>query len=327
MAKKKTPIKPDSIEQFMIDDMQDAMMRLMMGGITPEIYAQFYSTVNTMSDGLLDAFASGDPDQLKNLVDDGEEMLDDFDDNMMPPFRAPSKPRKPLPDADQKTIRLKIQLSGVKKPPMWREIEMPADSTFERLHEAIQIVTGLEDCHLWQFQDRPYDHGFAISYPYGEGPDGMGIEDCTDNAATTQLTAFLKKPSDRLSYVYDFGDDWIFDVTVKAILHRKTDRVTCTGWKSDLQPMEDMGGVYSYLCMRDAISPDDPHKIIVSDDLAEKLYIDDTDEFSDYVSSCFFDLEIAISKESDLRTDGNGCRAGGRRCRQPGVRSAPKPQA
>ena len=88
-------------------------------------------------------------------------MLDSDGDNEDPGFglfghgmgrkRTPFTTYTPIADAAEKTLVLKIQMKGVTKPPMWREVEIPANYNFEELHEVIQIVTGLENCHLWQF--------------------------------------------------------------------------------------------------------------------------------------------------------------------------------
>lgn len=47
-----------------------------------------------------------------------------------------------------KIITFKIQLAGTD---IWREFEIEAYSTLEKIHEVIQIIMGWQNCHLYQF--------------------------------------------------------------------------------------------------------------------------------------------------------------------------------
>lgn len=156
-----------------------------------------------------------------------------------------------------KTLILKIQMKGITKPPMWREISIPADFTFYQLHQAIQIVTGLTDSHLWQFNRESYMQGVQIGLEMDHNdPYGYGLDYITDDAKTTPLYKYLSEKGDKLEYVYDFGDDWIFTVKVQDVSDDSTSKVVCLKWKSDLNPMEDCGGPYTYAVFRDMITED-----------------------------------------------------------------------
>ena len=220
-------------------------------GVTPEEYSELYEIIS----------------KVMSIVDDIEEAWDDSDekdDFSMPlgmhGLRRDSVPFKtyvPMADAEEKTLVLKIQMKDVVKPPMWREVEVPADYDFLDLHEVIQTVVGLEDDHLWQFNRSAYDDSLQIGIPMDEkDPYSYGLDYITDNAETTPLTKYLAQKGDELEYVYDFGDDWIFTVKVQKVLDKKTDTARCIKWKSDLNAIEDFGGRYAYIDLRELISDD-----------------------------------------------------------------------
>ena len=211
-------------------------------GVTVEEYARFMETVQKL--GSIGAAV----EYFQDLAD--EEIYSGA------PEPDARKPRfglapKPLADAGSKTLRLKIKMQDVTKPPMWREAMVPAEFNFSQLHYVIQAVTGLHEEHLWQFQRKAYDQGVQIGIPMEDTESGFGIEDCTHKSDETPVTAFLCKKGDKFTYVYDFGDDWIFDISVEDVLDRQGEVAECTKWKSDLQPMENTGGIYAYCQLRE----------------------------------------------------------------------------
>lgn len=111
--------------------------------------------------------------------------------------------------ADAKMLRLKIKMRGVVKPPMWREVLVPADFNFSQLHYVIQAVAGLLDGHLWQFQYRPYGNELAIGIPQAKSESGFGLDSCTHDADETPVTAFLAPKGDKVVYVYDLRKTWL----------------------------------------------------------------------------------------------------------------------
>ncbi len=215
------------------------MFELAMMGVTPEDYAHFYQIFD-MAGQVAESMYPAD--------DMSDEDLPWNDDLYREPVTADKY--EPLADASAHTLVLKVQMKDVQKPPMWREIEIPADYNFLQLHYAIQEVTGLKNCHLWQFNEKAYNHSLVI----GAGEDSamdMGLEDFTHEARETPVTTFLQRKGDKLEYVYDFGDDWIFTIEVKDLLDKKSEHPVCRKYKSDLNAIEDFGGVWSYLDARE----------------------------------------------------------------------------
>ncbi|MBO4851648.1 MAG: plasmid pRiA4b ORF-3 family protein [Prevotella sp.] len=142
------------------------------------------------------------------------------------------------------TLTFKIQLRGIKKPPVWRRIEIPAKSTFEDFHVFIQVAFGWWNAHLYQFQHRPYDGGWIVKTP-SEYDDNY-FYDVVD-ASTIYVSAFLKKMGlTKFVYVYDFGDDWIHDITLEKVDEKKTLHCpVCLAGKGACPP-EDCGGPWGY---------------------------------------------------------------------------------
>lgn len=223
-------------------------------GVTPEEYSESYGMVNQLF-GVL-----GNTGSRANHRD--MDFDDDFStfDRLGPVMRrnyVPFTTYEPMPDAAEKTLVLKIQMKGVTKPPMWREVEVPADYNFAELHDVIQIVTGLENSHLWQFNKSAYDDSLQIGVPMDhDDPYGFGIESVTDVADETPLTKYLAQKGDELEYVYDFGDDWVFSVKVQKVNDSACESPKCLKWKSDLNALEDFGGPYAYEEIREIVSED-----------------------------------------------------------------------
>lgn len=194
-----------------------------------------------------------------------------------------------IADADKKSLRIKVQMKDVSKPPMWRELVIPADFNFSQLHYAIQAATSLENCHLWQFQHQAYRPDLQIGIP-SDGEE-FGITDWTHDADKTPVTGFLAQKGDKLEYVYDFGDDWIFTVSVLEVMEREGDVAVCIKWKSELQPMEDIGGIYAYLRLRDILSSIDSLTKKEKTEIADSFGFDDFKSFAGWLDDSIIDIE------------------------------------
>lgn len=271
-----------------VNDEISAMKIMMMStlaemGVTPEEYAAFLKDADAVKE------------HIENLKAMGAEF--GFDDDA---YHEP-KPAVAMADADKKSLRLKVQMKDVSKPPMWREIVVPADFNFSQLHFAIQAATGFENSHLWMFQRHAYDRGMHIGIPMDDDM-GFGIDDCTHDAGKTPISAFLAKKGDKLEYVYDFGDDWIFTVSVVEVTDRQGDTAQCTKWKCDFQPIEDCGGVYAYLELRDIFS--DPKALTAKQkrEIADRFCFESFKDLSEWVADTQFDPETVNERMAEIPT-------------------------
>jgi len=133
------------------------------------------------------------------------------------------------------------------KPTVWRQIEVPAGSTFAQLHTFLNTAMGWEDCHL---------HSFSFGDRVVGGPelnDGYGpkVEDEQD----LTLADALADGHRLLLYTYDFGDDWCHDVVVDAV----EDAVEGVFYPRCVAgaracPPEDVGGAPGYAVFLDAMA-------------------------------------------------------------------------
>lgn len=268
------------------DDMRQMLMSAMAAmGVTPDEYASFLENGKSQEEQM-DRFLSM-ADELG--ISDG--MYDDIPE------------AHPMPDADRKSLRLKIQMKDVTKPPMWREIIIPADFNFSQLHHAIQAVTNLDNEHLWQFQNRAYDMDLIIGVPM-QNQMGFGIDDWTHDADKTPVSAFLSEKGDKLEYVYDFGDDWIFTVSVQEVMDRQGDVAVCTKWKCDFQPIEDIGGIWAYLDLREAFTNPDKLTAKQKKEIAGMLGFDRYKDLEANMDEFVIDIEYVNERLADIPESG-----------------------
>ena len=102
----------------------------------------------------------------------------------------------------------------------------------------------------------------------------------------------------------DFGDDWIFTVTVLDVMDRDGDIAVCTRWKCDFQPIEGCGGVWSYLQLRNAFS--DPKSLTSKQkkDLARTFGFDTFSDLSAWVKDSLLDIAFVNERLSELPESG-----------------------
>ena len=51
-------------------------------------------------------------------------------------------------------VQIKIKLLGVSKPPVWRQLQLRADTRLDHLHELIQAAFGWENYHMHLLLER-----------------------------------------------------------------------------------------------------------------------------------------------------------------------------
>ena len=144
--------------------------------------------------------------------------------------------------------QFKIKLRGITNPPVWRRVLVPANFTFSGFHAVIQEAFGWWNVHLYCFGDKPYSRMLTIAEihedDWGDAPD-------YDARKFTLGELFgdggiIKK----FCYVYDFGDDWIHDITLEDIIEELHPHASCTDGKGAC-PEEDSGGVWEYEDMKE----------------------------------------------------------------------------
>lgn len=159
----------------------------------------------------------------------------------MAPLSRPVLPERP--ERADARFRIKVQLRGVTKPPVWRRMEVPAALSLDRLHGVIQAAMGWGDSHMHAFSDGQYEYGL---------PDPeLGHHDERE----VYLSQLLGGAGDRIQYAYDFGDGWEHDIVLERILPADpgVTGALCTGGKGACPP-EDCGGIWGYEQLKDTLA-------------------------------------------------------------------------
>ncbi|OPX87216.1 MAG: Plasmid pRiA4b ORF-3-like protein [Pelotomaculum sp. PtaB.Bin104] len=94
---------------------------------------------------------------------------------------------------------------------VWRRIRLSALNTLDHLHEAIQEAFGFADDHLYAFfmDGRPWSSDVFWCRGGDEPPP---------YADKAMISALGLKRGQRFLYLFDFGDEWKFEVKVEEIM-------------------------------------------------------------------------------------------------------------
>ena len=144
---------------------------------------------------------------------------------------------------------IKIALADV-TPEIWRRVVVPAATSLAGLHTVIQAAMGWEDSHLHMFMVNGHRYGIP------EDDDGDSGSELLD-AAQYRL-GDLVVAGDRFFYIYDFGDDWRHEITVKALRPLGKNEAAPAILAGEYAcPPEDCGGPFQYPEMLEALRDSD----------------------------------------------------------------------
>jgi hypothetical protein len=101
---------------------------------------------------------------------------------------------KPTSGVNRKVVSLKVTLRDT-KPPVWRRLLVPSETTLGDLHRAIQTAMGWNDYHLHTFDIEGRQYG-----------DPRAVDDVADENRVT-LNSLITSGVARFAYTYDFGDN------------------------------------------------------------------------------------------------------------------------
>ncbi len=132
--------------------------------------------------------------------------------------------------------QLKVRLLGV-SPMIWRRVRVLDSTTLRELHGILQVAMGWEGLHLSAFEIDAVQYGACALHV--ASPD-------------VALRDFGFRERDRLSYIYDMGDDWAHEIRVETIGPAETcpSVPRCTGGSRPCPP-EECGGPPGYRVRRD----------------------------------------------------------------------------
>jgi hypothetical protein len=186
---------------------------------------------------------------------------------------APVPARRGPSAANGKLCQLLITLRYVDDPPVWRRVVVPAGITLGQLHDVIQDAMGWDDGHLHMFS--------AGKVTYGV-PDGDFMSD-DQNEQAVRLSDLLSRKGQKLTYTYDFGDDWDHLVKLEKTLLPGSKEALAAGpvpvclAGEGACPPEDCGGAWGYANLKEALAdPDhDDHE-----DMLDWLGLEDPGDFN-----------------------------------------------
>lgn len=148
--------------------------------------------------------------------------------------------RSPVP-AFGDVFELRVTLREI-KPPVWRTVRVPASAPLSVVHDALQAAFGWKNCHLHEFRVGEIRFGMA------DVEDEMLSVD--ERGAPLGAVA---RAGVKLTYLYDFGDDWEHDIVVERVDSRGDDAILCTGGARSCPP-EDCGGAPGYARMLEILA-------------------------------------------------------------------------
>lgn len=141
-------------------------------------------------------------------------------------------------------VQIKVKLLGVTKPPVWRRVQLRADTRLDQLHEILQAALGWENYHL---------HAFSFGEEeFGPRDPELGLDFSDERRVTLgELTDI----GARLRYTYDFGDNWEHEILVEDLLDPDPEtRYPILVAAKGACPPEDCGGTWGYADLKEILA-------------------------------------------------------------------------
>lgn len=158
----------------------------------------------------------------------------------------------PKQSSTTKILQLRIDIAGA-KPPIWRRVLIPDTLTYQSFHYLIQDLFDWEDAHLYDFKTR------SGIYTEPDDVDELSLfANENKNAADFVIGEDLIELGDTITYTYDFGDNWEHKIVLEEIKKFDENEVypKCIKGKNS-GPLEDIGGIYAYNEIVQAIKHND----------------------------------------------------------------------
>ncbi|MGG4169081.1 plasmid pRiA4b ORF-3 family protein [Rossellomorea vietnamensis] len=172
---------------------------------------------------------------------------------ILPSQTNPQIAKEVTQPVEKKTFQLKISLKKA-KPPIWRRVLIPNTLSLHELHQVIQAAMGWTNSHLYSFDT---GHG-EFEYPDEEYEFDANR---TYDSSKAILGNVMKDENDKISYTYDFGDNWQHQILLEKISEdQKLNFPVCLKGKRNC-PLEDSGGIHHYQHVLEVLSkPDETYE-------------------------------------------------------------------
>ncbi len=171
----------------------------------------------------------------------------DLRDDLTSLLETEATPEPSVAPANESVYELDVALSAI-EPPVWRRLSVPGTITLSQLNRAIQSAMGWNGSHSYEF--------LIDDQSYGD-PD-PDLE--TKSARRVQLHAVVTRPKRTFQYIYDLGDFWEHEITVRAVRPIQAgETVPSLLDGARACPPEDVGGIPGYEdFLRIIADPNDP---------------------------------------------------------------------
>jgi len=160
-------------------------------------------------------------------------------------MEATGQPQAKIPEPEERgyprgddLYQLFVRLDGI-EPPIWRRLLVSKQTGLPRLHLILQDLMGWLDYHLHRFE---IGDGVAFALPSIEDFSPLPID-----YRLLTLDQIAPREGARFRYVYDYGDNWIHEITVENRRRPVPARrypVVLEGRRAT--PPEDVGGPHGY---------------------------------------------------------------------------------
>ena len=163
-----------------------------------------------------------------------------------------------------------------------REIEIQDNITFERLNFIIQKLFGFRNSHMWEFRI-PKHNSEEIDLNVVENTISM------KQSLRKKVNQVFDK-YDIIDYIYDFGDNWEILIFKLEKTPYKNKTALIHDYKGRYNPMEDMGGIFVFEEIMEAVNAGEDIVDVASEYGIEK-----------YEISIMMDFENKYEKGSRIR--------------------------
>lgn len=167
---------------------------------------------------------------------------------------------------------VKVRLNDF-RPLTWGDMIIPDNITFTELDDILKTLWDFNGHHLSCFLLRKSDEIIIDDDLAEETMMGMDY-----NANATTVGEIFDN-HDKITYWYDFGDDWRFDIEIKKKIDYDKDYATIKRYKGKYNPIEDCNGVYGL------------SEIVYCAENPDEEEYSDFSEFVEYLEE--FDMEFA----------------------------------
>ncbi|SDA45264.1 plasmid pRiA4b ORF-3 family protein [Methanobrevibacter millerae] len=140
-----------------------------------------------------------------------------------------------------------------------RTVQIPKSINFKQLHMLIQKIFGFKDYHNYEFQI-PREIPGEDAVDLNSIKRTIGYED-----TQSVIISEVFDEDEVVLYVYDFGDNWEIVVHKQKDIDYTNKTALITDYKGKYNPLEDMGGIFVFEEIVEAIEENENLKYVLDE--------------------------------------------------------------